>query len=737
MASISDHGKAATVYPATHVEYLREDEVGHFTSACGICKYTGGLFEGKYSTASFVCEPVSNLVHADILTVNGATFSAGRAEVEKEFLASTDSWFRPVNLTVGPEGGLYVVDFYRKLVEHPDWIGLADSSGFYTHAGQLKESDFLEGNDRGRIYRVVPKSYKAGNQKKNRLSEANTQTLVRYLNDQNSWWRINAQRLLIDQKDPAAIPLIKDYLLKNGGELGKIHALWTLEGLQSLDDSMLGKAMNDADAAVRKQAVLLAEKRMDNRMVFQDILDAASDTDPHVQFQVALTLGTTTKAGPETFKALSEIIHEHIEDPWFRIAVLLGASANSNRWWAAYKDFEAGTDTLKAGKKDFLRKAASITGTRCKSDEISALVKMIAAEKDTAVIIPSLKGMTEGMKSNAQRTGLVPDGQQALIALINTSPPDVKKAAIEMALELNLYPSAGLKSLIDQSGKTAEDDKALVGNRVLAIKILGLNPNGLPFLLLGEMIGPHPPAEIQLAAAEGLLRSKEPAATEVLLKNWEIMSPRVHAATETAFLSNKEHLVTLMKAIESGNINEERISRDMQNRLTRHSDSSISTTAKKLFPHSGDREKVIVAYNESTTVVGDPAEGKSVFIASCSMCHALEGTGVNFGPDLQSLSHQTRIKLLTMILHPNNDIAAGYEGYVIETTDGNMLTGIISNESEQSLLLRMPGGMEQTIMKINIKSISAIPISLMPEGLESSISKVAMSNLLEYIKTLR
>ena len=162
MADISDHGNAAPVYSiAKDMLNLHESEMGHFTSACGICEYTGNLFKGKYANASFVCEPVSNLVHSDILSPAGATFTAKRAEEEKEFLASTDSWFRPVNSTVGPDGALYIVDFYRKLVEHPDWLAMADSTGFYTHAGKIKESDFLEGNDRGRVYRIVPKDYKS------------------------------------------------------------------------------------------------------------------------------------------------------------------------------------------------------------------------------------------------------------------------------------------------------------------------------------------------------------------------------------------------------------------------------------------------------------------------------------------------------------------------------------------------------------------------------------------------
>lgn len=737
MEDISDHGKAATVYPRTGVKYLREDEAGHFTSVCGVCEYTGGLFEGKYARASFVCEPVSNLVHADILTTKGATFNAARAEEGKEFLASTDSWFRPVNTTVGPDGALNVVDFYRKLVEHPDWIGMTDSTGFYTHAGKIKESDFLEGNDRGRIYRVVPKTYKSGNRNKIELSKADTKTLVGYLNHPNSWWRLNAQRLLVDRNDPDAAALIKAYLLTDISPEGRIHGLWTLEALGGLDDGLLTNALQDADALVRKQAVLLAEKRIDNKAVFQHILQAASDTDPHVQFQVALTLSNVHTTSPEVFQALSGIINTHIEDPWFQTAVLLSASENSNQWFAAYKDFKAATDSGNLGKKEFLKKASSITGAGYKTGEMSALVKMIASVKDTGVVAAGLKGMTEGMKSSTNKTALTPEGQQGLIALIKDPEPVVKKAALEAALELNLAPSAELDALLHSAKAIAGDDKASAEDRVLAVQTLGLDPKGLPFSSLGQLLGAGTPVEVQLVAADILLRSKLEAATRLLLSNWEALSPRVHDKVEMGFLTSRDRLLALLEEVEGNKISPERISRNLQNRLTRYSDTAISTKAKVLFKNVNDREKVILEYNESTTVAGDPAKGKAVFIKTCSVCHALDGVGANFGPDLHSLSHQTKIKLLNMILNPNNDIAAGYEGYIIEKTDGTALAGIVSNENDNSLLLRMQGGTEQTIVKSDIRSMTSMPISLMPEGLETSVNKEEMADLLEYLKTLK
>lgn len=740
MADISDHGNAATVYSITKdMLNIHESEMGHFTSACGNCVYTGRIFKGKYAAADFVCEPVSNLVHADILIPDAPTFKAERGETEKEFLASTDSWFRPVNLTVGPDGGLYVVDFYRKLVEHPDWLAMADSSGFYTHAGKIKESDFLEGNDKGRIYRIVPKDYKPSKQKAVQLSKAEIPTLVGYLDHPNLWWRINAQRLLVDRKDEQAVPLIKSRLSKNISAEGKIHALWTLQGLDELPDSVVINAFQDSDPVVRKQAVLLAENRLGNKEILEKVIRASSDPDPYVQFQVALTLSTVANSSPEIFEAQDRILSAHIHNKWFRDAILLGSSANGLKWYDRFKTFRGNNDSGDVGKKEFLSKIASVIGAKYKADEISALLKMLSTLSDTGVLVSSLHGLSEGMKRNQDEIKLNPEGQQQLVALLQNQLPKVRAAAIKLATPTQLNASSALSDIIENSKRIATDTQQQPEERVLAIQTIGLTPHKLPYQLLESLLQANQLSEIQFAVANVLLNDKQKTSTALLLSKWNLFNLKIHDAVESGFLERKDRLLSLLDAIESGDIKPEWITRNTQNRILKSSDSMISNRAKGLFGNmeGGNREKIIHDYNVSTTGNGDPSKGKIVFKTNCSVCHSLEGVGVNFGPDLHSVSHQTKINLLTMILDPNHDITAGFEGYTIETTQGETFVGIIEIENAQNLALKSQGGVVHTILRNNIRSMAPMPVSLMPEGLETSVSKEEMADLIEYIKTLR
>ena len=187
---IPDHGEACEVYPITkNPEHQLLTDVGVVTSSCGVTWYQGGLFPDSFNNVTFIAEPVHNIVHADRITDKGATFNASRVYQKKEFLASTDAWCRPVQFYIGPDGALYVIDYYREIIEHPEWM--SDSVN--------KSGALYNGSDKGRIYRIAPVNAAKMNWcSQLKLGKASTQELVRTLTSNNIWWRRNAQRLLMD-----------------------------------------------------------------------------------------------------------------------------------------------------------------------------------------------------------------------------------------------------------------------------------------------------------------------------------------------------------------------------------------------------------------------------------------------------------------------------------------------------------------------------------------------------------
>ncbi len=325
---ISDHGAACKVHRISPFESWRVERTkrrkgsadakrfpttelipgGFVTSGTSPLVYTGGLFPTEYAGNTFVCDPANNLVHRDILEPKGgATFLAKRAGEDHEFLASTDNWFRPVWLTLGPDGAIYVADFYREVIETP--LSLPED---------MKQKLNLQSAGRGRIWRIRPEGkYHAP---RFDLTRMPTAELVKHLEHDNYWWRITAQRLLVSRTDGTIAAKLRDLVATSKKPAGRVHALWTLAGLEKLEATDVVKALQDPAAGVRVQAACLAEKYAANATVAERVADLVNDPSAQVRFQLAFSLGAFSDV-----KGLSILARKDAADPWAQTALLSSA----------------------------------------------------------------------------------------------------------------------------------------------------------------------------------------------------------------------------------------------------------------------------------------------------------------------------------------------------------------------------------------------------------------------------
>ncbi|GAA5224924.1 PVC-type heme-binding CxxCH protein [Membranihabitans marinus] len=313
---ISDHGHAAEVFPITlNPQHQLLTDLGVFTSACGITAYGGGLFPKEFENSVFVSEPVSNLVHVDIVQEKGSTHVASRKYEQQEFLASKDPWSRPVNNYVGPDGALYVVDYYRRIVEHPEWM-----------SDDVVESGIVyDGVDQGRIYRITPKGTKPANWTRDfSMSDLSNKELVNYLNNPNSWFRRTAQRLILDRSDKSINSELTELVRTKEASLGRLHAAWTMEGLNVLTKEIIIELLKDPVAGIRENAILLSESFLDKEEVVTALLGLQNDENPRVRFQLMCTLGYIDS--PKANKVRLEMGMENVEDYWIQIASLSSSS---------------------------------------------------------------------------------------------------------------------------------------------------------------------------------------------------------------------------------------------------------------------------------------------------------------------------------------------------------------------------------------------------------------------------
>jgi len=734
MQTVSDHGQPAPVYPITddpHLQDIRQTrllkELGHFTSACGQSVYVGGRFPQRYEGAHFIAEPAHNLVHCDLVSAQGATYTGAGAFTESEFLASSDSWFMPVFTTTGPDGALYVVDFYRKIVEHPEWIRedfVDDHELFYA------------GQDRGRIYRIV--HGEPAPAEPPRLDRAGAAELVDRLSHPNRWWRLTSQRLLIERQDPSAISRLKELARAGASAAGRMHALWTLEGLDALDADLVLGGLEDECPAVREQAIRIGESRLSDGRIVDGMTKMTGDPDARVRFQLACTLGELP-AGI-SFNPLVKIATEHMEDPWFQVAVLSAAADEAIRWFHAVTRNEEFIFRETEGRQLFLRRLTSMIGARQKPGELSAVLAAAAKAAEGADLwwpALSLEGLAEGLKRGANPEVKLPRRAQQILLELLAKPSRLATAALELAEGVELSDTLQFRSLIRQGAASAVDEGAGLDFRVHAIRLSALDPDQADYVLLAALLQPLQPEVIQMAAARALTVLPHPRSTEVLLDNWRSFTAVLQNATMDGMLGEPVRVPSLLDAVEAGTVQPWTIRGARRGRLFRISEGETLERARKLLRSSPpDLRALMDQYGAAARTTGDIAAGRQVFRTNCSQCHKVGETGSEVGPDLLSLSGRTKYEFLENILDPNSSIVPGYEEYLVETKDGRALTGVMAGQGPATVTLRRSEGEEDTISRSQIAGLRSLGVSAMPEGVQEDITVQQMTDLLEYLTNL-
>ncbi|MEC3878319.1 PVC-type heme-binding CxxCH protein [Parapedobacter sp. 10938] len=396
-----------------------EHVFGHFTGASGGRMYNAGLFPDAYYGNIFTAEVALNLVHRDVIdyTQEGPFLTAKRAPegVEKEFLASTDPWFRPTSSTVGPDGALYVVDMYRQHIETP--VSIPDT---------LKEDmDFLYGKELGRIYRIYPKG-KRPELAKPGLTGKSTSELVDILTHHDQWWRTSAQKLIVERQDVSVIDQVTGLFETHDDPRTRLHALYTLEGLDALSPDLVAAALLDDHGQIRRHGVILAERYPS---LLPSVIALADDDEAYVAFQVALSLGQFGQT-PEIVGALAKLGAKYGHDAWFRKAIL---SSHAGSSYAVYDQlqhtdfFEQGDD----GHKKFVEELAYVIAARSDVAEHNQLFSTfpVSDEGYEAAIV---RGFANGIKKAAldekQKRNLAADLDRLAVSEVN-------KPAVESARE--------------------------------------------------------------------------------------------------------------------------------------------------------------------------------------------------------------------------------------------------------------------------------------------------------------
>jgi putative membrane-bound dehydrogenase-like protein len=664
---------------------------GVVTSSSGVSVYRGDAFPPAMRGQVFIADVAGNLFYRLQLEPAGATFRATRADERADFVTSDDLWFRPVNFVNAPDGTLHVLDMYREVIEHP-W-SIPDD----IHAAL----DLRSGADRGRIWRLVPPGFKPP--KPAQLGKATTAQLVAALGHRNAWWRETAQRLLVERQDQAAIKPLQALLKRSKEPLARLHALWTLHGLNSVTDEDVQAALRDAEPANRENALKVAEAILNATAAFP----LAQDPSARVRFQAALTLGELND--PRVPGALAAIAQRDAADPWLRAAVLSSSATFSDGVLIPLLADPAFADC--EGASPLLHDLAVVIGARNQPAEIR---RLWAALKERSVAGAALGNVVAGLAAGLKRGG------SSLSKLAASSDPE----------------TAGMIQGTLSSARHSTADPALsLAKRLAAVQLLTHDTFANAEPALRPLFDSRQPRALQVAAVRALGSFTAPQVAEQLLAGWRGFTPAVRSAAIEALLARQERIPPLLKALEEGVLPPAQLTTAHRARLLRNRDEQVRARAEALLgAQAGSRREVLAQFEPALSLTGDRARGRAVYDKLCAVCHRLGDRGNDVGPNLATMQHRSAADLLTQILDPNREVAPEFAQYEVELNDGSALSGIVTADTAAGLTLRRADGSQTTIPRAQIARLHSGGLSLMPEGLEAGLTSQDFADLLAFLK---
>lgn len=670
---------------------------GYFTSATGLMIYRGDAWPEEYVGDAFIADCGSNLIHRKKVRADGVALLAQRPADEQrtEFLTSTDTWFRPVQMANVPDGTLYIIDMYREIIEHP-W-SLPPSL--------KKHLDLNSGNDRGRIYRVVPDGFK---QPQRPLpGKATTAELVSMLAQRNGWHRDTAARLLYERQDQGALPLLEKFVRESKSPLGRMHALYALDGMGALTPDTLLRAFGDADDRVVEHAVRLSEKFITQpspatEALAKGLRALAGHPSIQVNYQLAFTLGELPAPAPQALLATLQL---YAADPWVRAAVLSSIKDRAGEVFSGLADGLPRTNPIPATTaqlQPFLCDLVQVIGARNQSNEVARVLDQVAREPDPSLAFALLHGLGEGL-------------QRARSSV----------------------PTEKIRPVLDRAAKLAADKSQPEAVRVEAVELLALSRFVDSGELLFSLLELNEAQPVQLAAIHTLGRFPDARIAPALTRRWLSLTPQLRSEALIVLLARPDRATVLLDAVEAKTIRRADLASPQIDFLTNHREAALRARAITLLTaaNASTRREVVNAFQPALTLPGDADRGKKVFTERCISCHRLGGEGFVLGPDLVSVRNAGKEKLLLGILDPSREVLPQYLAYEVETKDEESLLGVLVNETATAVTLRQPYGKETVVPRANIATLRSRGQSIMPDELEAGLAPQTVADLLEYIGT--
>ncbi|WP_146408666.1 DUF7133 domain-containing protein [Allorhodopirellula heiligendammensis] len=698
------HGPLTNPYAFGFFHAMKFDGDGRrFPQA--FCIYEGGLLPTEYEQGIIAPNSLHNLVWHSQRIPDGSTY---RTVDLPNLLETSDRWFRPVYAGVGPDGAVYMADWYDSRLSHvspvDDWH---------------KES--------GRIYRVVPSdaspSYQQGD-----LNKASNEELMSYFSHQNKWVRQRAVLELGWRGDAA----VTEPLIKLVDEQASLEALWALSMIGRFDATLASRWLSHSDAHIRRWVVrLLGDRHEDHSGL---AVMAATEPDVQVRSQLAATAKRLSPAvGLDIVAAL--LRHENdAHDPHMPLM----------NWWA----IEAHADVWPAVATMFADKSIWNL-SMVKHDVLRRLIQRYASASDD-----------ENLHHCAQLIEMAPDDEARALLIQGIDMAYQGRAIPQLPISLD-RALAEYKASLGESNLILSlrrgDSRAIVD----AIELLASPQSNLPLAIeaanvFGEIH--HPDATKNLLALATGNRTSEPALQRVaiaslrkydaasigttLLASFGSRVSEEHGLRAAAFrtlASRPVWALQLLEELTQWRLQRDHVPYDVIQQLRTYEDPQIAEQVKRVFgpiSTTATPEQILETNRLREMLAatpGDAQAGKKIFAKACGVCHQLFGEGSKIGPPLDGYERGKIGFWVDSIVLPNLEIREGYQSYVVLTEDGRVINGVIAEQTPTTVTVRNADSQTTMIARDEIETLQALPTSLMPSGLLNEYSDEQIRDLHAYL----
>jgi putative membrane-bound dehydrogenase-like protein len=726
---IIQHRKSFPLIEYDNLAYVQIDQVGYFTAAAGCAIYDGGTWPSDWNYHYFTTEPTINIVHEEAVEPEGVSYQAHKNR-QAEFIGGRDRWFRPIETRVGPDGALYIIDFYNQAVIHNDTRGPRHNRA---NAAVRPDRDHYF----GRIWRVDHKQ--ARHLEIPDLTGAAIPTLTRALEHPNRHVRMSALRLLVERGGKEAVPSLDKLAASAGSSFTRVAALWALSQLGAVDADLLRGAISSPDAAVKKNALRIAPTLSPSGPVQaaatkRAILNALEDSDGRVQLEAVLALG---RAGIGEAEAAALVRrYPSLEDAWLQSAVV---------------------GLMSQAPLEFLNAALAAPDPGTMSGVVDQLSRRIAASQDAGLaarlvmILAGKPAAADGLKRRALESlsrGLKAEAapawddslKAAFDSLLKSSDPGVPAAALPLVIRWDTSRSlAGdLKPLVQTlltrlaAPGTGDEERVSVATSLLGVR--GMDARIVPAVpgLLTSAAGTDFKSRLVLA----LGATADPAVGPQLARVFPQVSPEIQEAVLGQSLKRTDWALAFLEAVKSGVIPQAGLRPSAVHSLRNHSDPTVAAAANRFFdevrgPELKEKNALIAKFTPAVEQPGDVVKGKELFVQNCATCHQFGDLGREVGPNLNGMGAHGPAELLVHVLDPNRAVEDSYIATSIETEDGEIYDGIVTRENRRNVVLRNAAG-ETEIARNQIKTRRSTGRTLMPDGFEA-LGEAGLRNLLAFI----